>query len=93
MSLTPTNTLQSTSYIMVQLPTLRYWINNINTNDKIPLSSSGMVCNNQSSNVNSNPTCTGDVGNYILYVTNVFSTTVSSAFSFGVTNSKSPPTL
>lgn len=91
-TLDPKNSLDSSSYLTVQFPTLRRWVNNINTGDTIALANS-MVCNNQSTNVAASPGCSGDLGTFLVYVTSLFTTTVSTSFSFGITALKSPPTL
>ena len=88
----PQNQLTSGSSITVTLPQSRRWTNDVSTTNSLPLSTV-MNCENRSASVSQSLTCAGDLTAYSVKASNLFSSTMTDEFSFGVINFQSPPTL
>ena len=83
----PQNSLDSSSTILINLPS--HWVNDI-VPSGLPITIS-MNCVNYSSSIMSSPTCIGSPPHTIM-VSNLFSSTTMSSFSFGIQQMSSPST-
>ena len=90
LTLDPRNALGSSASIVVVVPL--HWTNDIQTSSQLPITSS-MNCVNYSSTVSTSPMCSGYLANASIVVSSLFTSSINTSFSFGITQMVSPPTL